>query len=301
MEYDILIVGAGCAGLTAAVYAARAGKRTLVLEAENVGGQINFAPQVENYPGIRRITGMEFSDALCGQATDFGAETDFAKVEGVGKTPDGFVVRTGDSTHTCRSVILACGTRHRLLGLPRESELAGQGVSYCALCDGAFYKGADVAVVGGGSSALESAELLSGICRSVTLIHRRDRFRGETALAERLRKRKNVTIRMNATVTELLGDTELTGIRVTEGGRTDELPVTCLFVMVGQQPDNGCFADLVKLDPAGYILAGENCATSCPGVFAAGDCRVKNVRQLSTAAADGTVAALAACGWVSRG
>lgn len=300
---DIIIVGAGCAGLTAAIYAARAGKQVLVLEAENVGGQINYAPQVENYPGLRRVSGVTFSDTLCQQAMAFGARLDLAKVYQIEKTERGFTVFTEEGEpYRCKSVILACGTRHRRLGLGREEELAGRGISYCAICDGAFYRDVDVAVAGGGSSALQSVELLSGLCSSVTLIHRRDAFRGERLLFERVRSLSNVRFRLGYTVEELLGERELMGVRIAavSGEETKTLPVSCLFVMIGQQPDNRRFSNLAALDEEGYILATEDCRTSCPGVFAAGDCRTKTIRQLTTAAADGAVAAVAACEWVSR-
>lgn len=300
---DVIIVGAGCAGLTAAIYAARAGKQVMVLEAENVGGQINYAPQVENYPGLRRISGVALSDTLCQQAMAFGAQLDLARAYKIEKTERGFTVFTEEGEPcSCKSVILACGTKHRRLGLGREEELSGRGVSYCAICDGAFYRDADVAVAGGGSAALQSVELLSGLCSSVTLVHRRDAFRGERLLFERVRSLSNVRFRLGYTVTELLGERELTGVRLAavSGGETKMLPVSCLFVMIGQQPDNHRFSNLTALDDDGYILASEDCRTSCPGVFAAGDCRTKTVRQLTTAAADGAVAALAACEWASR-
>ena len=286
---DILIIGAGCAGLTAALYAARGGKNVGVLECAGVGGQIASSPRVENYPGIADISGLAFSDALYAQAEHFGAELDLTCATGIEKAAEGFTVRTDDGDRTCRSVILATGAKPRTLGLDREDTLSG--VSYCAVCDGAFHKGADVAVAGGGSAALQSAAFLAPICRSVTLIHRRSDFRGEEILAQQLRGIPNVRFCLNETIAALQGTDALTGVALA-GGET--LDVTGLFIAAGRVPDNAMFAPLVALNGEGYIIAGEDCRTSCEGIFAAGDCRTKEVRQLTTAAADGAVAAMAA-------
>jgi thioredoxin reductase (NADPH) len=286
---DIIVVGAGCAGLTAALYAARGGQSVTVLECGGIGGQIASSPRVENYPGIANISGIAFSDALCAQAEAFGAELDLACVTGIEKTADGFIVHTDDGDRGASRVILATGAKPRTLGLVGEDTLSG--ISYCAVCDGAFHKGEDVAVVGGGSAAVQSAAFLSELCRSVTLIHRRDSFRGEDILARRLESLPNVHLRLNVHVTGLLGSDALTGLKLSDG---DALTVTGLFIAAGRQPDNRAFSPLVALDEVGYIIAGEDCRTSCPGIFAAGDCRTKEVRQLTTAAADGAVAALAA-------
>lgn len=289
--YDILIVGAGCAGLTAAVYAARAGKSVAVFEGAGIGGQIATSPLVENYPGIRSMSGMEFSTNLLEQAMAFGAELIPASVSGLRAEGELRVLSTDEGDFAAPAVILATGAHHRPLGLPDEERLAGCGVSYCATCDGAFYRGKTVAVVGGGSAALVSAGMLADLCGKVYLIHRRSEFRGEAALAERLRQRGNVTFCLERTVTALEGDDQLRAI-VLSGGERIELDG--LFVAVGQDPDNAAFADVVALDEHGYIIAGEDCRTSMDGVWAAGDCRTKTIRQLTTAAADGAVAALAA-------
>jgi thioredoxin reductase (NADPH) len=295
---DILIAGAGCAGLTAAIYAARAGKSVLVLEAESMGGQIASSPRVENYPGIPSISGLDFADRLFAQAEALGVEFDFARVTGL-RPGSPMTVLTDAGERTCKSVILAVGARHRALGLAREQELAGKGVGYCAVCDGAFYKGRAAAVVGGGSAALQSAEYLASVCSEVTLIHRRDTFRGEAALARRVAALPNVRLALDTVVAALEGETALTGLVLENkktGART-RLAVPALFIAAGQTPDTDALRGLVALDEAGYIAAGEDCRTSLPGVFAAGDCRTKAVRQLTTAAADGAVAALAACSW----
>lgn len=296
---DLIIVGAGCAGMTAAVYAARAGKSVLLLEGETLGGQIASSPLVENYPGIPSVSGMDFSDALFAQAQALGVEFDFAPVTGI-RPGRPMAVLTADGARECKSIILATGARHRALGLPREAELTGHGVSYCAICDGAFYKGLRVAVVGGGSAALQSAEYLCGICEQVTLIHRRDSFRGETALVERVKRNANLSLALDSVVKELKGAEKLSALVLEnlKTGEQTELAAAGLFVAAGQTPNSAPFAGQIKTDDAGYYLAAEDCATNQPGVFAAGDCRRKTVRQLTTAAADGTVAALAACAWV---
>ena len=296
MNKDIVIIGAGTAGLTAAIYAARAGKSVLVLEQETIGGQIAYSPRVENYPGIASISGAAFSDNLFTQAEALGVELELETVEHiVPGTPHRIV--TDCAEHTAKAVIVATGVRHRHLGVPGE-DLAG--VSYCAVCDGAFYKDKIVALVGGGSTALQSAELLAGICKEVHLIHRRTEFRGERALAERVRQLPNVTLHLEQTVSEVLENQAAPGelgavmLRQVSDGAETVLHVDGLFVCVGQIPGNQPFAGVLDLDEAGYIQAGEDCCTNVPGIFAAGDCRTKAVRQLTTAAADGSVAALAA-------
>ena len=296
MNCDILIVGAGCAGLTAAIYAARAGKSVTILENEGIGGQISTSPRVENYPGVKSISGIEFSDRLFDQACDLGVELQLARAESVEKAEGGFTVKTEFGDYTAKAVILATGCKHRRLGLAEEERFAGKGVSYCAVCDGAFYKGRTVAVVGGGSAALQNALMLSAICEKVYLIHRRDAYRAEEKLVDQINATANIEPVLNAKVRQLNGTDKLESVTVTQNDReTAELAIDGLFVSIGQQADNAAFSSLVALDESGYIIAGEDCKTSCEGVFAAGDCRTKQIRQLTTAAADGAVAALAAC------
>jgi len=299
---DIIIIGAGTAGLTAALYASRAGKQCLVLEKYLYGGQIIVSPHVENYPAIRSISGAEYAGALFEQAMSFGAEYVSEEALGVLPREDHFVVVTPGGERECRAVILAGGTKNRPLGVEGEDRLVGSGISYCADCDGAFYRNRDTAVVGGGNTALQEALQLSDLCRQVTLIHRRDSFRGEERLLSQLKKRTNVQILTDTVVTGLIGEQKLKEIVLEnrKTGQTSQLAVDGLFVAVGQIPQNQAFAGLVQLDAAGYIAAGEDCRTSRPGVFCAGDCRTKAIRQLSTAAADGTVAALAACSWLEE-
>lgn len=295
--YDILIIGGGPAGLTAAIYAARAGKRTAILEREAAGGQIVSAPLVENYPGAPSVSGAELAGRMRAQAEALGAELLYTEASGLEKTQTGFRVLCTDGTREARTVILATGASHRRLGLPGEELLTGCGVSYCALCDGAFYEGADVAVVGGGETALQDALFLASTCRSVTLIHRRDSFRAGTQLVSRAERQENIRILRGRTVEKLLWlDEALQGLLLTnlKTGQTERLDVEGLFVAVGQVPQSAPFADAVA-EENGYYLAGEDTKTSLPGVFAAGDGRRKQVRQLTTAVSDGTAAAIAAC------
>lgn len=295
--YDILIIGGGPAGLTAAIYAARAGKRTAILEREAAGGQIVSAPLVENYPGAASVSGAELAGQMRAQAEALGAELLYTEAAGLEKTQTGFRVLCTDGTREARTVILATGASHRRLGLPGEELLTGCGVSYCALCDGAFYEGADVAVVGGGETALQDALFLASTCRSVTLIHRRDSFRAGAQLVSRAERQENIRILRGRTVEKLVwSDEALQGLLLTNlrTGQTEQLDVEGLFVAVGQVPQSAPFADAVA-EENGYYLAGEDTKTSLPGVFAAGDGRRKQVRQLTTAVSDGTAAAIAAC------
>ena len=299
--YDIIIIGGGPAGLTAAVYARRAGKRVLVLEKAALGGQITWSPKVENFPSVVSISGTELGDRMAEQAMAQGAEVELEEVVGVEDCGEyKRVLCDFGACYEGRALILATGARPRMLGVAREEELVGAGVGYCAVCDGAFFKGLPVAVNGGGNSALQDAMLLSETASRVYLIHRRDSFRGEEKLVEALRAKDNVEFVLNATITALLGDDELRGLRIEQNGAERELAVDGLFVAIGHEPDNAAFAPLVELDGRGYAAAGEDCLTKTPGVFVAGDCRAKKVHQLTTAVADGAVAALAACAWLDR-
>ena len=298
--YDIGIIGGGTAGMTAAIYGQRAGKKTIIIEGGAFGGQITSSSNVENYPGIASVSGSEFSMNLLDQAVKLGAETAMEQVTGIREDGSGKVIETAGKEYPCRSVILATGVTHRHLGVPNEERLTGAGVSYCATCDGMFFRGRDVAVVGGGSTALQDAEFLSNYCRKVYLIHRRDEFRGEDSIVKRLSG--NVEFVLSATVKEIIGDQSVEGLTLNnkKTGEEFKLDVSGVFIAVGQIPKNEIFADVVKLDGDGFILAAEDCVTSHPGIFAAGDCRTKEVRQLTTAAADGAVAALAACKFIAE-
>ena len=297
--YDILIVGGGTAGLTAAIYARRAGRTVLVLEGTAFGGQITSSHLVENYTGVPAMSGMVFADALTNQAKALGAEVKFGMVTAAEKTENSFMLTVRKKTYEGRALILATGAKHRKLGLPGEDALVGRGVSYCATCDGAFFRDKNVAVAGGGDSALQAALYLSGICSGVTIVHRREQFRAQQANVDAARARENIRYALGCRITGLLGEEALTGVELTsEKGEKNQLQVEGLFVEVGQEPDNSAFAHLAALDEGGYFAAGEDCLTKTPGVFAAGDCRAKALRQLTTAAADGSVAATAACRWL---
>ena len=299
--YDIGIIGGGTAGMTAAIYGQRAGKKTIIIEGGVFGGQITSSPNVENYPGIASVSGSEFSMNLLDQAVKLGAETAMDQVTGIREEDGVKIIETAGKEYPCRSVILATGVTHRHLGIPNEERLTGAGVSYCATCDGMFFRGRDVAVIGGGSTALQDAEFLSNYCRKVYLIHRRDEFRGEDSIVKRLQGKENVEFILNATVKEIIGDQAVERLIVNskKSGKEFKLDVSGVFIAVGQIPKNEIFADVVKLDADGFILAAEDCITSRPGIFSAGDCRTKEVRQLTTAAADGAVAALAACKYIA--
>lgn len=295
MNYDMIIVGAGTAGLTAGIYALRSGSKPLILECEVMGGQITLSPCVENYPGIAKISGMEFADGLMAQLSDLGGEVTYGKVTSSRKTANGFEVRTEDGEiYEGKILVIASGAAHRHLGIAREEDLIGKGVSYCAVCDGPFFRGKTAAVVGGGSAALQDALYLAGICSKVYLIHRRDTFRAEKSLINQVANTANIECVMESRVTALVGEPKLTALEVTNtAGDTQTIAIDGLFVAIGMEPHNEAFEELVELDDAGYIIAGEDCKTKTPGVYAAGDCRTKAVRQLTTAAADGTVCGLA--------
>ena len=296
---DIIVIGGGPAGLTAAVYARRAGKSVLVLEKDALGGQITWSPKVENYPAVPAVSGMDLGNRMAEQAMDMGAEVEIdevLRIEDFGSHKR--VYGSFGTEYDARAVILAAGAKPRKLGLKREDELVGSGVGYCAVCDGAFFKGQAVAVNGGGNSALQDAVLLSDLCSRVYLVHRRGSFRGEEALVDRLHGKENVEFVLNAVITGLKGDSELSGITVEQDGVQREIPVGGLFVAIGHEPDLAAFADFLDRDAQGYAASDEGCLTKTEGFFVAGDCRRKKIRQVTTAAADGAVAALAACAWL---
>ena len=291
-KYDIIIIGAGPAGLTAAVYACRAGKSVLILEGGAPGGQISTSHRVDTFPATPGISGMAFSAKLQEQAESFGAEVEYDNAVSVTQDGEDKIVTTGmGGKFACRALIIACGLVHRTLGVEGEEALVGSGVSYCAVCDGGFFRGSEVAVVGGGNTALEDAEYLSNICSKVYLIHRRDSFRGESAAVEALKAKDNVVFVLDSVVTKIRGGMRLEGIDVknVKTGEESSLDVAGLFPAVGQIPQSDPFKGLVETDDSGYIVAGEDCLTGVPGVFAAGDCRTKSLRQLVTAASDGAV------------
>lgn len=300
--YDIIVVGGGPAGMTAALYALRNGKRVLVLEKNGFGGQIAYSPKVENYPGSLQLSGSELAEKMLDQILAQGAEVELEKVVSVEDLGDRKTVRTEEGgAYDCRALILAPGVKHRLLGLPGEEELIGSGISFCAVCDGDFYRDQTVCVAGGGNSALQEAILLADKCRQVILLQDLPEFTGEKRLQELLFRRPNVRARVNVRITGLaLEEGQLVGLETEDRITGQPISEACdgLFVAVGLIPENEAFAGLARLDDFGYFASDESCTTASPGVFVAGDCRSKRVRQVTTANADGAVAAIAACRYI---
>lgn len=300
--YDIIVVGGGPAGMTAALYALRNGKRVLVLEKNGFGGQIAYSPKVENYPGSLQLSGSELAEKMLDQILAQGAEVELEKAVFVEDLGDRKTVRTEEGgAYDCRALILAPGVKHRLLGLPGEEELIGSGISFCAVCDGDFYRDQTVCVAGGGNSALQEAILLADKCRQVILLQDLPEFTGEKRLQELLFRRPNVRARVNVRITGLaLEEGQLVGLETEDRITGQPIPEVCdgLFVAVGLIPENEAFSGLARLDDFGYFASDESCTTASPGVFVAGDCRSKRVRQVTTANADGAVAAIAACRYI---
>ncbi len=298
---DVIVIGAGTAGMTAALYALRNGKSVTVFEQETIGGQIASSPRVENFPSQQSLSGIELSDKLFEQITAHGAELELGKVLGVEKKAEGrFVVTSEYGEYESKAVILAGGVHHKKIRLPREDELVGNGISYCAVCDGAFYKDKDVALIGDGNTALQYALLLSNYCRKVYICTWFERFFGDQSLVKAVKTRENVEWIPNCSLKGFIADEKLSGLnfgyREKEGGF--DLNVEGCFIAIGQIPDNKAFANLVDLDKDGYVIADESCTTRTPGFFVAGDCRTKKIRQLTTAAADGACAAVAAGNYI---
>ena len=300
-EYDVIIFGAGTAGLSAAVYALRAGLSVLILENKVQGGQILNTPQIENYPAILAISGFAFIETLFKQATELGAQVAYEQPLKVDLSKRMKTVTTDGGAYQAKTLILATGASHRKLGCPGEEELAGRGVSYCATCDGGFFRGRTAAVVGGGNSALEDALYLANLCKKVYIIYRRSSFRGFKSIADQVAARENIKVLYCSEVTAVDGDFQVEQITVvnTQDGSQRQLAVDGLFIAIGMEPANEIFGDDLKLDERGFICAGEDCRTNLPGVFAAGDIRTKPLRQVITAAADGAVAAMSAFEYVS--
>ena len=297
--YDIIIIGGGPAGLTAALYACRANKKVLVIEKDSFGGQITQSPKVENIPGFTEVTGNEFAEKLVEQVLAQEADVECAEVLEI---VDGEYKRvvTDSGEYTAKAVIIATGAKHRLLGLENEENLIGEGISFCAVCDGAFYEGKTVAVIGGGNSALQEAILLSDLAKKVYVIQNLDFFTGEEKLVEVLKSKENVEIILGTVVEKLIGETELKGVELSSNGNISTLALDGMFVAIGLVPQNDVFKSIVELDERGYIVSGENCLTSTDGIFVAGDCRTKRIRQVITAAGDGAISALAACDYADK-
>ncbi len=298
MIYDTIIIGAGPAGLTAAIYLKRANKSVLVLEKETFGGQITHSPKVENYPGFTSVSGIELADKLVEQAMSQGADIDMDEAMGITKDGDIFTVKGDRADYQARTVILATGSKHRTLGLPNEEKFTGEGISYCAVCDGAFYKDMDIAVIGGGNSALQEAILLSKTSKSVTVIQNLPFLTGESKLVEQIESTDNIRVILSSVVAKILGEDKFEGITIRneEIGAETDLSFGGIFVAIGQKPENEGFSDAVSLDERGYITADESCTPEgVSGIFVAGDCRSKSVRQVATAISDGATASVAVC------
>lgn len=296
--YDIIIAGAGPAGLTAALYALRAGKSILLIEKESFGGQIVLSPLVENYPFTKPLSGTELVDSLVESLLSLGAKMEIDAITKADRLEDGTIlVETAYNQFTARSLIIATGLKHRRLGLQNEENFIGRGISFCAVCDGAFFRDKITAVVGGGNTAVQDAVYLSKLCKKVYLIHRRNQFRAEKKAIDGLKTCPNVELVMSSRVTAICGSDTVESITVesTLDGSMREIAIDGIFAAVGQEPNNAAFSGLVDLDESGFVIAGEDCRTRQPNVFAAGDCRTKSVRQLVTAGADGGVSAISAC------
>ena len=315
--YDIIIIGAGPAGLTAAIYARRAEKSVLVIEKDTFGGQITKSPRVENYPGFIEMSGNELADRLIEQVFAQGGKIELDTVTGIEGDGGNYTVKGLSKEYNAKAVIIASGSNHRTLGIEGEERLTGSGISYCAVCDGAFFRDRCVAVIGGGNSALQDAVMLSESCEKVYLVQNLAFLTGEERLQRLMSQRENVEVIYNSVVDKILGNDTLRGIEITDtvSGERRNLAVEGMFVCIGQKPENEPFKNLVRLDERGYIISDESCVPGaicsdegCPsrekcskkGIFAAGDCRTKRVRQVTTATADGAVAALAACRFIDE-
>ncbi len=295
--YDIIIIGAGPAGLTAALYARRAEKSVLVIEKNTFGGQITHSPRVENYPGFITMSGTEFADKLVEQVLSQGADIELETVTDIEGSAGNYTINCENTSYLGKSVIIATGSHHRQLCVPGEEKFVGEGVSYCAVCDGAFYRGKNVAIAGGGNTALQEAVMLSDICSQVTIVQNLAFLTGEQKLVDEVMARENVNIILSATVSAVLGDDEFSGLLLNIEGKEEILSCDGVFVATGQIPENEPFKEVVALDERGYIISGEECLpkTEKAGIFVAGDCRTKAIRQVTTASADGAVSAIAAC------
>ena len=300
--HDIIVVGGGPAGMTAALYALRNGKSVLVVEKESFGGQMTQSPKIENYPGKLQVSGMELADEMMNQILEQGADIEIETVASIAPDDGGWIVATEEGgAYKAKAVVIATGVKHRMLGLPGEGDLVGDGVSYCAVCDGDFYTDKVVCVVGGGNSALQDAILLSEKCKEVIMLLRRQVFRGEEKLQEVLFSHPNVSARMDVVISSLVaGNNGLEAVEIENRTTGEKQRIDCdgLFVAIGLVPENGAFAELADLDDWGYFDSDESCTTKSPGIFVAGDCRNKEIRQITTASADGAVAALAACRYI---
>ena len=298
---DIIVIGGGAAGMTAALYAKRSGKSVLIFEKESFGGQIANSPKVENFPSIKEISGLELSNNMFDQIMDLGVSFECEDVLHIEPVENHFVITTDYNTYECKSVVIATGVKHRTIGVEREEDLVGKGVSYCAVCDGAFYKGKDVAVIGDANTALQYTLMLSDICKNVHLCMLFDKFFADQTLVDRLETKNNIHITKEISLKEFIGDEYLTGLRF-EHTKTKEIvdiKTYAVFIAIGQVPNNTKFENVVDIDDKGYILSSDT-TTKTTGIFVAGDCRTKHVRQLTTAVGDGAIAAMNAVNYINN-
>ena len=298
--FDVTIIGSGVAGMTAALYALRSNKKVLIIEKESYGGQIAKSPKVENYPSKKSVSGAQLTDEIFDQISDLGVVFELENVEKVDKKDDYFVVTTDYNTYETKTVIIANGVVSRKLNIEGEDKLLGNGVYYCAICDGPFFAGKEVVLVGDGNSAMQYALMLADYCSKVTMVTMFDKFFGEFALEKAIRENDKIEIIPNAVASALVGDNELEAVEFTSSDSTKfTIKTNALFVAIGQVPDNKKFENIVELDKIGYILANETCKTKTDGVFVAGDCRAKNIRQVATAIGDGAVAGTEAVNYLN--
>lgn len=301
MIYDILIIGSGPAGLTASIYASRAKKKVIIIENHSIGGLIQNAPKIENYPGFEQISGTQLADKFVNQAMNLNVQFEYDDIKTIQQDKDLFLLDGEYGTYYTKTIIFATGSKHRKLGLPNEDKLTGHGVSYCAVCDGPFYKGQDAIIIGGGNSALQEAVLLASYCPKVTLIQNLDYLTGEQASIDQLKEIKNIEVLYNKKVTKLQGNNQLENIEI-EDQKTNEkttIVTTNIFVAIGQVANNEIAKEFCELDHNGFIITDELCQTKTKGIFCAGDCRKKQIRQISTAISDGTVAAIQAIDYLN--
>ena len=300
--FDLIIIGAGPAGLSSAIYAGRAGLDCLILESTMYGGQITSTPEVENYPSVKKIAGWELADNLYQQAMSFGAQFSFETVKSI--VDDGALktVITDENAYIAKTVIIANGAKRKHLNIEGEDEFSGKGVSYCAYCDGSFFKDKTVCVCGGGNTALEDALYLSNLCSKVYLIHRRNEYRAQKHLVDLIQKTEKIVPVLSYVPVKITGSNTVESIvlKQVESGEEKTLNTDAVFVCIGLFPENTAFSDIIDLDEHGYIISNENCKTSCPGIFAAGDTRTKELRQIVTAASDGAIAATAALSYINQ-
>ena len=296
MVYDIVIIGSGPAGLTASIYASRANKTVLVIEKEAFGGMITHSPKVENYPGVGTISGLDLADRFVSQAMDLGVNFEFDEIQEVSKNNNVFVLKGEHEEYEALSVIIATGSKHRTLKLENETKLGGKGISYCAVCDGPFYMGQDVTIIGGGNSAMQEALMLASYCKSVTMIQNLPTFTGEKALADEIFKTENIKVMFNKVVVGLLGEEKLNSIILLDqvSKQKEVFETNSIFVAIGQEANNEAFRGVCDLDNQGFIVSDEMCTTKTSGIYVAGDCKVKKIRQVVTATSDGSIAALQA-------